>query len=77
MNIVFSQGRVIANQHELVIRLDGDARITLQAMAEDVSLRGKGVNVVTAMGTGVNWSVRLDSEEQLILLADALGIAIS
>ncbi|KLV08076.1 DUF3389 domain-containing protein [Photobacterium ganghwense] len=77
MNIVFSQGRVIANQYELVIRLDGDARITLQAMAEDVSLRGKGVNVVTAMGTGVNWSVRLDSEEQLILLADALGIAIS
>ncbi|MBV1839747.1 MULTISPECIES: DUF3389 domain-containing protein [Photobacterium] len=77
MNIVFSQGRVIANQHELVIRLDGDARITLQAMAEDVSLRGKGVNVVTAMGTGVNWSVRLDNEEQLILLADALGIAIS
>lgn len=77
MNIVFSQGRVIANQYELVIRLDGDARITLQAMAEDVSLRGKGVNVVTAMGTGVNWSVRLDNEEQLILLADALGIAIS
>ncbi|GAL03326.1 hypothetical protein JCM19237_6219 [Photobacterium aphoticum] len=31
MNITFSEGRIIANQHELVVRLNGQARVTLQA----------------------------------------------
>ncbi|GAL03325.1 hypothetical protein JCM19237_6218 [Photobacterium aphoticum] len=37
---------------------------------------GRGANVITAMGSGVNWSVRLDSVEQLQEVADAIGIAI-
>ncbi|KHT61881.1 PTS sugar transporter subunit IIA [Photobacterium gaetbulicola] len=76
MTIIFSAGRIIANQREVVVRLDGDARVTLQASADDVTLLGKGVNVITAVGSGVNWSLRLDSEQQLAALADTLGIAI-
>ncbi len=75
MNLSFSEGRIIANQHELVVRLDGTSRVTLQARVDDVTLIG-GANVVTATGSGVNWSVKLDSEEQLNQLADAIGIAI-
>ncbi|GHA40366.1 DUF3389 domain-containing protein [Photobacterium aphoticum] len=76
MNITFSEGRIIANQHELVVRLNGQARVTLQAMVDDITLMGRGANVITAMGSGVNWSVRLDSVEQLQEVADAIGIAI-
>lgn len=75
MNLSFSEGRIIANQHELVVRLDGASRVTLQARVDDVTLIG-GANVVTATGNGVNWSVKLDSEDQLNQLADAIGIAI-
>ncbi|MGR5062927.1 DUF3389 domain-containing protein [Photobacterium sp. DNB22_13_2] len=76
MTIVFSAGRIIANQHEVVVRLDGSARVLLQATADDVTLLGNGANVITAMGSGVNWSFRLDSEQQLEELADVLGVAI-
>ncbi|MGF1701779.1 DUF3389 domain-containing protein [Photobacterium makurazakiensis] len=76
MNITFSEGRVIANQYELVVRLNGNARVMLQAMVDDVTLMGKGANVITAMGSGVNWSVKLDNAQQLEQIAQSLGIAI-
>ncbi|PSW19937.1 DUF3389 domain-containing protein [Photobacterium sanctipauli] len=76
MNITFSEGRIIANQHELVVRLNGNARVTLQAMVDDVNLMGKGANVITAMGSGVNWSVKLDDQQQLEQVAEAIGVAI-
>jgi len=75
MNLTFSEGRIIANQHELVVRLDGNARAALQALVDDVTLIG-GANVITATGSGVNWSVRLDNTEQLSQLAEAIGISI-
>ncbi|MGR5146945.1 DUF3389 domain-containing protein [Photobacterium alginatilyticum] len=75
MNLSFSEGRIIANQHELVVRLNGVSRASLQARVDDITLIS-GANVVTATGSGVNWSVRLDSEEQLNQLAEAVGIAI-
>ncbi|KLV04151.1 PTS sugar transporter subunit IIA [Photobacterium aquae] len=76
MTIVFSQGRIIANQHEIVIRLDGSSRVTLQASVDDCRLIGKGANVVTAVGSGINWSVKLDDENQLQQLAADVGMAI-
>lgn len=76
MTLVFSAGRIIANQHEVVVRLDGASRVSLQATVDDITLLGKGANVITAMGSGVNWSLRLDSEQQLEELAEILGIAI-
>lgn len=75
MNLTFSQGRIIANHHELVIRLDGNARVTLQARAEDVRLIQHPV-LITASGSGVQWSIHLDDDTQLRQLSECLGIAI-
>lgn len=75
MVITFSEGRIIANQHELVVRLDGVSRATLQAHVDEVTLIG-GANVVTATGSGINWSIRLDNEAQLAELSQEIGIAI-
>ncbi|MDO6706708.1 DUF3389 domain-containing protein [Photobacterium sp. 1_MG-2023] len=75
MNLNFSQGRVIANQHELVIRLEGKNRVTLQARTDDIRLIRQPV-LLTASGSGVHWSVHLDDDAQLAQLSDELGIAI-
>lgn len=75
MIISFSEGKVIANQRELVVRLNGASRITLQAQIDEVTLIG-GANVVTATGSGIHWSVRLDNEQQLAELSQEIGIAI-
>ncbi|MCM0148861.1 DUF3389 domain-containing protein [Photobacterium galatheae] len=75
MNLIFSQGRIIANHHELVIRLNGSARVTLQASAEDVRLIQQPL-LITATGSGVQWSIHLDDSDQLKQLSECLGIAI-
>ncbi|WP_261859245.1 DUF3389 domain-containing protein [Photobacterium sanguinicancri] len=75
MVINFSTGKIIANQHELVVRIDGEARVTMQAQVDEVTFIG-GANVITATGSGIQWSVRLDNENQLQALADAIGIAV-
>ncbi|WP_318421704.1 DUF3389 domain-containing protein [Photobacterium leiognathi] len=74
MIIEFEQGKIIATQHEVVVRINGNARINLQAQIDELTLIA-GANVVTAVGSGINWSVKLDSNEQLQLLADEIGIA--
>ncbi|GAA06251.1 DUF3389 domain-containing protein [Photobacterium leiognathi] len=76
MIIEFEQGKIIATQHEVVVRINGNARINLQAQIDELTLIA-GANVVTAVGSGINWSVKLDSNEQLQLLADEIGIAIT
>jgi len=75
MLIPFSQGRIIANNREVMIKIDGDARVTLQVQVDELELIG-GANVITAVGSGINWSVRLDDSNQLQTLADETGIAI-
>ncbi|PKH03213.1 DUF3389 domain-containing protein [Psychromonas sp. MB-3u-54] len=75
MLIKFNQGRIIANNRDLMIKLEGDAKVTLQAQVDEISLLG-GANVITALGSGLSWSVRLDNREQLDSLAAAVGIAI-
>ncbi|WP_305374519.1 DUF3389 domain-containing protein [Photobacterium leiognathi] len=76
MIIEFEQGKIIATQHEVVVRINGNARINLQAQIDELTLIA-GANVVTAVGSGINWSVKLDSNEQLQLLADEIGISIT
>ncbi|WP_318453582.1 DUF3389 domain-containing protein [Photobacterium leiognathi] len=76
MIIEFEQGKIIATQHEVVVRINGNARINLQAQIDELTLIADA-NVVTAVGSGINWSVKLDSNEQLQLLADEIGIAIT
>jgi hypothetical protein len=75
MLIKFNQGRIIANNRDLMIKLEGDAKVTLQAQVDEISLLG-GANVITALGSGLSWSVRLDNREQLDNLAAAVGIPI-
>ena len=75
MLINFSQGKIIANNREVMVKLEGDARITLQAQVDEIALIG-GPNVINAVGSGINWSVRLDSSEQLHALETETGIAI-
>ncbi|MGF1793676.1 DUF3389 domain-containing protein [Photobacterium profundum] len=75
MLMTFSEGKIIANQHELVIRIESAAKVTLQAKVDEVTLIG-GANVITATGSGINWSIRLDNEEQLKELSNEIGIAI-
>ena len=76
MIITFSQGKIIATQHEVVIRIEGSCRIMMQAQIDELTLIG-GANVITAVGSGLNWSVKLDSEEQLQQLAAEIGIAVT
>ncbi|WP_305368910.1 DUF3389 domain-containing protein [Photobacterium leiognathi] len=76
MIIELEQGKIIATQHEVVVRINGNARINPQAQIDELTLIA-GANVVTAVGSGINWSVKLDSNEQLQLLADEIGIAIT
>lgn len=75
MLITFSQGKIIANHSELMVKLEGGAKVTLQAQVDEIELIGS-VNVITALGSGVNWSLRLDNSAQLEALSAALGIAI-
>ncbi|WP_415229205.1 DUF3389 domain-containing protein [Psychromonas sp.] len=75
MLIQFNQGRIVANNRDIMIKLEGDAKVTLQAQVDEVALIG-GANVITALGSGLSWSVRLDNRDQLDSLAAAIGIAI-
>ena len=76
MIISFSSGKIIATAHEVVVKLEGKAMVTLQAQIDAITLIGKGANVITANGSETKWSIKLDSEEQLNELAQQIGIAI-
>jgi len=75
MKMTFSEGDIIANQHELVIRLNNASKTVLQAEVDAIMLIG-GANVINAVGSGLKWSIKLDDEEQLAYLANEIGIAI-
>jgi len=75
MLINFTQGKIIANHREVMVKLEGDANITLQSQVDELELIG-GVNVLNAVGNGVNWAVRVDNDEQLQALSTEIGIAI-
>ncbi|MDA0148323.1 DUF3389 domain-containing protein [Vibrio sp. LaRot3] len=76
MVIEFSNGKIIATAHEIVVRLTGDAMVTLQAQVDAVQLIGRGANVVNVNGSECKWSVKLDNQEQIEELASQIGIAI-
>ncbi|CAM2796366.1 DUF3389 domain-containing protein [Vibrio mytili] len=76
MVIEFSVGKIIATQHEVVVKLAGSSMATLQAQSESIQLLGRGANVIVAHGSECKWSIKLDDEEQLILLAKEVGVDI-
>ena len=51
MKITFSEGDIIATQHEIVVRLKNNSRTTMQAEIDALTLIG-GANVISAVGSG-------------------------
>ncbi|AEX24409.1 PTS sugar transporter subunit IIA [Vibrio natriegens] len=76
MVIEFSLGKIIATQREIVIKLSGASMVTLQAQTDAIQLLGSGANVVLCHGAECKWSIKLDNEEQLILISKEIGIDI-
>ena len=54
MVITFKSGKVIATAHELVVRLDGEHRVTLQAQVDAIQLIGKGQTLFLPTVQNVN-----------------------
>lgn len=75
MLIAFSQGKIIANNREVMIKLFGEAKVTLQAQVDELELIDTA-NVISAVGSGINWSIRLDNSEQLKILSLETAIVI-
>ncbi|NLS13317.1 DUF3389 domain-containing protein [Vibrio sp. SM6] len=77
MIIEFSQGKIIATVHEVVVRFSALPAVNLSAHTDALTLMARGANVVIANGAECKWSIKLDDEAQLLALADHLGIAIT
>ncbi|OEF27614.1 DUF3389 family protein [Vibrio rumoiensis] len=77
MIIEFSHGKIIANQHEVVIRLVAVPHSSLQAQVDCLTLIGRGANVITAHDMGCQWSIKLDDDEQLNQLAEFLCLPVN
>lgn len=73
MVIEFKSGRVIVTPHEMVIKLNGEHMVTLQAQIDAVQLIGRGANVIAANGSETKWSIKLDNAEQLSEIAQQIG----
>jgi hypothetical protein len=73
MIISFSQGKIIATQHELQCRLNTNA-IVMQAMLEDVRLLSPSLLIAADAGV-VKWSIKLDNRAQFDALLEATGLA--
>ncbi|KOO09406.1 DUF3389 domain-containing protein [Vibrio hepatarius] len=73
MVIEFRSGKVIVTPHEVVIKLNGEHMVTLQAQVDAVQLIGRGANVIAANGSETKWSIKLDNAEQLSEIAQQIG----
>ncbi|WP_281259835.1 DUF3389 domain-containing protein [Vibrio albus] len=73
MVVECSWGKIIVTPFELVVRMEGAHRVTMQATTDAVQLIGQGVNVISVNGSECKWSVKLDSEEQLRQIASEMG----
>ncbi|WP_105902071.1 DUF3389 family protein [Vibrio gangliei] len=76
MIIEFSQGKIIANLYDVVVRFNSVPSASLQCHVDAIKLIGRGANVITAHDVQCQWTVKLDNEHQLQNLADFLGIPI-
>jgi len=75
MVVEFKYGKLIVTQHEIVVRIDGEHKATLQAAVDAIQLVS-GANVIVANSSDVKWSIKLDNEEQLKQVSDSSGCAI-
>ncbi|WP_413112839.1 DUF3389 family protein [Thaumasiovibrio sp. DFM-14] len=75
MKITFSRGVIYVLAHEVVIRIADDSQLTLKADNESISLFGPA-RVIAARGNGVDWSLKLDTDEQIMQIATEGGIEV-
>ncbi|WP_117233977.1 DUF3389 domain-containing protein [Vibrio maerlii] len=68
-----SFGKIILTPYEIVIRIQGEQHVTLQAQADAIELIGQGANVVMVNGSESKWSLKLDNPEQLTVISEQLG----
>ncbi|PKF50426.1 DUF3389 family protein [Enterovibrio nigricans] len=73
MVIQISGGRVIATMHEVMVKLQ-ENRATLQAQVDDISILAAAKMLVVSGGS-INWSISLETDENVQALSDATGIA--
>ncbi|GAM55853.1 phosphotransferase system IIA component [Vibrio ishigakensis] len=59
MTFDFELGKIVVTPHEIMIRLFGEQRMTLQAHTDVIQLMG---NVLVVHDAQSRWSVKLDSE---------------
>lgn len=76
MVIDFKSGKIVVTPFELVVRLNGEHRVTMQAQSDAVQLIGKGANVISVNGSEAKWSIKLDNEQQLQQIGAELGCEI-
>ncbi len=76
MTLDFSAGKIVITAHEVLVRLYGDHRVTLQASIDDLQLIGRGANVLSANVGGTQWSIKLDTEEQITEISTQCGLEI-
>ncbi|MFV0575372.1 MAG: DUF3389 family protein [Vibrio sp.] len=91
MIIEFSQGRIVVTPHEIEVRLFSispylaQAKDSLNQLGNSVVMRshvdaiqliGRDANIVTAHDVQCQWSIKLDSLEQLTDLSTFLSIPI-
>ncbi|MGY3571475.1 DUF3389 domain-containing protein [Vibrio paucivorans] len=76
MLIEFKGGKIITTAHEIVVKINGEHMITLQAQIDAVQLIGRGANVISANSGEVKWSIKLDNLQQLEQLATEISAPI-
>lgn len=76
MVINFSAGKIIVTAYEIVVRIDGEQKLVLQAQSDAVTLIGQGANVISVNGSECKWSLKLDCAEQLLDISKQLGCEI-
>ncbi|GAD80062.1 DUF3389 family protein [Vibrio ezurae] len=73
MTLDFELGKIIVNAHELMIRIDGEQRLTLHAQTDAISLLGQVLVVTDAQS---RFSLKL-SEAVITEISQITGIPIT
>ncbi|MDD1779808.1 DUF3389 domain-containing protein [Enterovibrio sp. ZSDZ35] len=74
MVIQITGGRVIATMHEVMVKLQ-ENKATLQAQVDDIAILAAPKMLVVSGGS-INWSISLETDENVQALSEATGIAV-
>lgn len=73
MTLDFELGKIIVNAHEIMIRLDGEQRLTFQAQTDAIQLMGQVLVILDAQS---RFSIKLPTEI-IEEISQVTGIAIT